>query len=996
MANLLANLARDLGTDDADSTIAGLLARRSHPLVDDLPAPRALVFDQFEELFTLYPERWAQRSEVVEQIRDALEQDPLLRVVLAVREDFIAQLDPHAALFPAGLRARMRLEPLRRPAALEAVTGPLRSEQRTFAPGVAERLVDDLLTVRVHTMRDESVEVPGEVVEPVQLQVVCRTLWSSLLPEVREIGEEDLARIGTVSDVLSNYFREAVHAAAIAGSIKEVELRERLEEAFITPVGTRGTVVGGAERTAGMPNAAIAELEARHLVRAEWRAGARWFELTHDSLIRPIRSSNAAVRERRRDRRERTLKQAIAGLAVLALLLVGLLSLGGGRDGEAARAGGTGVLDAKGPLAGLRLARAFVASTGPVGVRTVAGGRGLVVASADGRIRIWDVNSGDEIRSLDYRDSGLSSIDVDAENGELVAAGRRGMRTWTIDGIGKLAPDAVGLEGDEQGTAGRAGVTGAASDPSGSTLLVVENGTGRLINRVSDAPAPSPPFGAQVLRVAFSPTGSAVVGIAVDGTARLRAVRASGESTDAPEMIGSERVLRAPGQIVSAGFSSDGATVVTASSDGIARLWRATDGRLLRALPSAGVPLTDAQLSPGGRLVATAGRDGMARVLSRRGEPVAAVRTGRVPVSAIAFAAGGRMLITAAADGQVRIWAKAAPFRPVAARKCEADAYYSPAGRGGAVAGDGRVYAASVRCPAAEGSAVRAPEAGVVAAGRDAAGERRVQLTTPDGRRWNFAPVALRHGLARGSEVPAGASIGSVVRQAGASRPGIRIELLERARGGERLANLWNPLLFLDATAAPARAEYPGDSAPKNLTARWMGRTAEAAGLPPEVPVMAALVESGLHNLSFGDRDSVGFFGMRQSIWNRGPYAGFLDKPELQLSWFINYAQSERARRLAAGRRDPAEHPALYGEWIADVVQPPEQFRGRFQLTRDEARQLLGLAGARRFRPGRVPEAAAPAAAAAAPVDAGAVPADAAPVPAGAAVAAPAVAEATP
>jgi hypothetical protein len=38
--------------------------------------------------------------------------------------------------------------------------------------------------------------------------------------------------------------------------------------------------------------AAVDVLENVHLVRGEWRAGARWYELTHDRLIEPIRESN--------------------------------------------------------------------------------------------------------------------------------------------------------------------------------------------------------------------------------------------------------------------------------------------------------------------------------------------------------------------------------------------------------------------------------------------------------------------------------------------------------------------------------------------------------------------------------------------------------------------------------------------------------------------------------------------------------------------------------
>ena len=57
--------------------------------------------------------------------------------------------------------------------------------------------------------------------------------------------------------------------------------------------------------------------------------------------------------------------------------------------------------------------------------------------------------------------------------------------------------------------------------------------------------------------------------------------------------------------------------------------------------------------------------------------------------------------------------------------------------------------------------------------------------------------------------------------------------------------------------------------------AKWLASEAKKAGLPPELPVMASLVESDIKNLKFGDADSVGFFQMRVGIWNQGPYEGF-------------------------------------------------------------------------------------------------------------------------
>jgi hypothetical protein len=47
-----------------------------------------------------------------------------------------------------------------------------------------------------------------------------------------------------------------------------------------------------------------------------------------------------------------------------------------------------------------------------------------------------------------------------------------------------------------------------------------------------------------------------------------------------------------------------------------------------------------------------------------------------------------------------------------------------------------------------------------------------------------------------------------------------------------------------------------------------MAYGAEVRGVPGELPVMRALVESGLKNLTYGDQDSVGFFAMRMGIWN--------------------------------------------------------------------------------------------------------------------------------
>jgi cell wall-associated NlpC family hydrolase len=146
----------------------------------------------------------------------------------------------------------------------------------------------------------------------------------------------------------------------------------------------------------------------------------------------------------------------------------------------------------------------------------------------------------------------------------------------------------------------------------------------------------------------------------------------------------------------------------------------------------------------------------------------------------------------------------------------------------------------------------------------------------------------------------------------------------------------------VDPAAVGGSLAYPGDDATKQQLAAWLGAQAQKAGLPAELPVMAALVESGLKNLPGGHADSVGFFQMRVGIWNTGEYKGYPERPELQAKWFIDHALEVKKARIAAGDADFGKDPSAWGNWIADVERPAAQYRGRYQPRLQEARGLLG------------------------------------------------------
>ncbi len=319
------------------TSIVTFLEEREH-LMDEqvLPLPRVAIFDQFEELFTSYPGRWKEREDFFSQVVEALEADPLLRVLFVIREDYLASLDSYVDFLPERLRTRCRLERLRADAACQAVEGPLQDTECSFAPGVASCLIQQLLNIRVKSATGEVVEAVGEYVEPVQLQIACQRLWLNLPRKVTIITADDLQEFGDVEEAIKSLYEGAIEKAVKETGVDEGDLRHWFNDKLITPAGTRGTVFQGKEQTEGIPNSAVDVLEARHIIRAEMRAGARWYELTHDRLIEPIRKSNEererAEEQRRAEAQARIARRlrrlAAALIAICTVTFIAIISTG--------------------------------------------------------------------------------------------------------------------------------------------------------------------------------------------------------------------------------------------------------------------------------------------------------------------------------------------------------------------------------------------------------------------------------------------------------------------------------------------------------------------------------------------------------------------------------------------------------------------------------------------------------------------------------------------
>jgi hypothetical protein len=279
-----------------------------------------LIFDQFEEIFTLaqgddFGRRRA--AEFVEELADLVENRPPkalearidadddvagqfdftrgdYRVLIALREDYLAHLEGFKAAMPSITQNRMRLAPMTGEQALEAVMKP---GGRLVSQEVAEAIVRFIAG---------GAELRNAEVEPSLLSLICRELNNARIAQRRsEISADLLA--GSHDTILAEFYERAL-ADQPAG------VRHFIEDQLLTESGFRESLaeerVKKAFAAAAAAPDALARLVDRRLLRVEERLDVRRVELTHDVLCSVVRASRDLRREREaRDAAERQLAE---------------------------------------------------------------------------------------------------------------------------------------------------------------------------------------------------------------------------------------------------------------------------------------------------------------------------------------------------------------------------------------------------------------------------------------------------------------------------------------------------------------------------------------------------------------------------------------------------------------------------------------------------------------------------------------------------------------
>jgi hypothetical protein len=297
------SVALELLPDRDPATLAALtlpeVITAAIPPSDSIPV---LIFDQLEEVLVLDPTDWENQGVFFAELGAVLT-DNLVWALLAMREDYMGGLDRYLHHIPGYLQTTFRLDFLDTEAAKIAIKRPAESQGVKITDDAADGLVRQLRTIRVQRPGDGITMVEGPYVVPFQLQVVCRHLWKNVSMEKRgRFSTIDLARVLRHADVgqsLREYYRDAVTDVASTTGADEAAIRDWFEGQLVTSQGFRSQTVTGPQSGTVDPTSVALELQNVYLIRSDTRAGATWYELSHDQLIAPILDDNRIWRETR-------------------------------------------------------------------------------------------------------------------------------------------------------------------------------------------------------------------------------------------------------------------------------------------------------------------------------------------------------------------------------------------------------------------------------------------------------------------------------------------------------------------------------------------------------------------------------------------------------------------------------------------------------------------------------------------------------------------------
>jgi tetratricopeptide (TPR) repeat protein len=308
---------------------------------DDVPLTPILVFDQFEEVFTLRDSHFRgdlaselgavatgiapERLRTAESgVPEQFSARPNVKIVISLREDYLGALQEFTTAIPGLFHERLRLEPLTENGARAAITEPAQlkaaaGEEPYWAPpfGFEPAVLDRMIKFLQGTS--------GEI-EPFQLQLLCRHAEKIAFSKSGKSGSavmlepSDFSGTRDFPSVLKNFYRDTLDKLP---QFQKKRAERLCEEGLLNASGHRRMrEQDEIQKEFGIDKETLNILSQERLVHCEPRHESFYYEISHDRLAESIFQSKPF-------RLSQELRRALwtAGIAVAVILMVGAYSL---------------------------------------------------------------------------------------------------------------------------------------------------------------------------------------------------------------------------------------------------------------------------------------------------------------------------------------------------------------------------------------------------------------------------------------------------------------------------------------------------------------------------------------------------------------------------------------------------------------------------------------------------------------------------------------------
>lgn len=656
-----------------------------------------LCFDQFEELFTLGCETadtsaasaffLAELADLVEgrcpdsvktrfdthpheSKRYRFSQHPY-KLIVSLREDYLANLEQLRESMPAVAHNRMRLLPM---AGDQALAVADQTQGRLMDAGVAESIVRLVAGKR----GEQALELRVLRIEPALLSLVCRELNElRIAKHADKIDASDVA--SNREQILEDFYQRCLLDQSPA-------LRHFIEDELITVSGYRNSeAYDNALQTPGVTVEALAALVQRRLLvlRQEERDGVKRIELIHDVLTGVVRKSRDQRQQRERqqqaEQRERATREALirskqrtAVFVVLACFFLLTAAWGWWNWWEAKTARNitlSGKLAAQAILlaetvpndtmteraaalaieswrlqhnaeataAARKLLRMLPAYRFPhpdevTDIEFSPNGRLLATGSKDRRVRVFDTAHGKESWQIEHNGS-VTDLAF-SPDGRLLATACSDKNLRLFDVASRH--EVLRFMHDDE-------VRRVIFAPDGRLLATTSQNSARLIDSATGQVATQIEHGDEIKNIAFSPDSR------LWATAGKKGARVF-------DVSGNERVkLALNSEATHVAFSPDGRSLATASLDNTVRLLDAGSGKLIRQI-SHRSKVSSIAFNPDGRWLATASNDQSVRVTEINSGATVKELLFNDEVFSVRFSQDGHWLATSDWGGAARLF----------------------------------------------------------------------------------------------------------------------------------------------------------------------------------------------------------------------------------------------------------------------------------------------------------------------------------------------------